>query len=163
MHNKVVHTLARILIALGVVCVRFNYRGVGKSDGAFSDSDGETDDCVAVGEWLRARHPAVPIWLAGFSFGGGIALKAAADLHPARLVLVAPSVTLHGFDALSTSLPTLVIQGAEDEVVSPQAVKAWAKTKAPQAVYLSVPGVGHFFHGALNTLRDRLTESLGIR
>jgi len=160
MHNKVVHTLARTLVALGVACVRFNYRGVGKSEGQFDDGHGETDDCVAVANWIGARLPGVPLWLAGFSFGGGIALRASARTQPARLILIAPSVTLHGFGELATDLPTLVIQGDNDEVVPTDAVQIWLKQKAPQAHFHSLPGVGHFFHGALNRLRDVLVAEL---
>lgn len=160
MHNKVVHTLARTFTALGVACVRFNFRGVGQSEGHFADGVGEADDCVAVANWLSGEHPGLPLWLAGFSFGGGVALRAAAILHPARLVLVAPSVTLHGFGELATDLPTLVVQGEVDEVVLPEAVRAWRQDKAPQADYIGLPGVGHFFHGALGTLKDTLTDAL---
>jgi len=160
MHNKVVHTLARTFTALGVACVRFNFRGVGQSEGRFADGVGEADDCVAVANWLLGAHPGLPLWLAGFSFGGGVALRAAAFLHPERLVLVAPSVTLHGFGESGTDLPTLVVQGEVDEVVPPEAVRAWQEVKAPQADYIGLPGVGHFFHGALGTLKDTLTDAL---
>jgi len=163
MQNKVVHTLARTLTSLGVACLRFNFRGVGKSDGEFANGVGEADDCIAAAGWLVAREPGVPLWLAGFSFGGGVALRAAQCLTPERLILIAPSVSLHGFDELTTNRPTLVIQGEADEVVSPEAVRAWIQRRAPQAEYRSLAGVGHFFHGALNLLRDQLAESLRVR
>jgi len=162
MQNKVVHTLARTLTSLGVACLRFNFRGVGNSDGQFDNGAGEADDCIAAARWLVARVPDVPLWLAGFSFGGGVALRAAAHLQPAQLVLVAPSVTLHGFGELAATVPMLLVQGENDEIVPPEAVRAWQKTNAPQAHYVGLPGVGHFFHGALTDLKTVLSESLGL-
>ncbi len=69
MQNKVVHTLARGFDELGVASVRFNFRGVGASAGNFSHGAGETEDALAVIEWVRSVRPDTPVWLAGFSFG----------------------------------------------------------------------------------------------
>src|SRR3989344_2015888 len=95
MHNKVVTTLARAFEMAGARSVRFNFRGVGRSEGVFGDSVGETEDAIAVLEWVRERRPDDELWLAGFSFGAAIALRAATRFPVARLVTVAPAVHLY--------------------------------------------------------------------
>ena len=69
MHNKVAYTLARTFANAGIPALRFNFRGVGASEGVHDNGDGETDDAVAMAATMRARHPGLPVWLAGFSFG----------------------------------------------------------------------------------------------
>ena len=73
--NKVVHTLARTFQELGAPTIRFNFRGVGRSAGSFANGAGESEDASAVIEWGRARWPGASLWLAGFSFGGAIAIR----------------------------------------------------------------------------------------
>ena len=153
LHNKVVHTLARGFVDLGLRSVRFNFRGVGQSAGSFANGVGETDDLLAVIEWVRTRRPNDRIWLAGFSFGAYVALRAAASAQVAGLVTVAPAVHLYDFGVLELpTCPWLLIQGEADEVVPVEAVRAWlAGLRVPPQV-LFVPGVGHFFHQRLNDL-----------
>ena len=78
MHNKVVTMAARALREVGIDSVRFNFRGVGASQGAFDEGVGETDDLIAVAEWLRTQRPDAALWLAGFSFGPYESLRAPA-------------------------------------------------------------------------------------
>jgi alpha/beta superfamily hydrolase len=92
LQNKVVHTLARTLQELAAPTVRFNFRGVGASEGVHDDGRGEVDDALAVIAWARARWECEPLWLAGFSFGAAVALHACATARPAALVTVAPPV-----------------------------------------------------------------------
>ena len=92
MKNKVVHTLARVFIDVGYVAVRFNFRGVGNSDGEYAEAIGETDDLLAVVKWARERWPVKPLWMAGFSFGAFVALTASTRDEPAGLVTVAVPV-----------------------------------------------------------------------
>lgn len=155
MHNKVVHTLARSFGELGLRSVRFNFRGVGASAGSFNNGQGETEDALAVLSWVRERRPQDEIWLAGFSFGGYVAARAAQRFEVARLVTVAPAV--HLYDLSSMTLPRtpwLVIQGDADEVVSPQAVQEWVRQRQPSATLVLLEGVDHFFHGRLHDLRN---------
>jgi hypothetical protein len=146
--NKVVHTLARTLLALHYVAVRYNYRGVGESEGTFDDGDGETEDAKAALAHARERFGSLPLVLAGFSFGAFIASRVAADESPERVVLVGPAV---GRFAVETVPPdTIVVHGEEDEVVPLADVFAWAR---PQELPIVVfPGCGHFFHGRLPQL-----------
>lgn len=150
--NKVVMTLARTFVQLGYTAVRFNFRGVGASQGAWDEGRGEVDDALAV---IQAyRQPAQPLVLGGFSFGGYVATRAAAQLPPGagaeRLVLVAPAVV--NFDAAPVPAGSLLVHGETDDVVPLQAVLAWAR---PQSLPVTVlPGAGHFFHGQLSVLKQ---------
>jgi uncharacterized protein len=162
MHNKVVHTLARSFGEIGLATVRFNFRGVGSSAGNYAHGVGETEDALAVLNWVRAHRPNDQIWLAGFSFGAYMALRVAAQFPVAQLVLVAPPVHLH--DDLGPppppQVPTLVMQGEQDEVVSAEAVKSWLSSLSTRPAVRLFPGVGHYFHGRLNDLRSAVHEAL---
>ncbi len=153
MDNKVVQTLARAFTQLGYTAVRFNFRGVGASAGAWAHGPGEIDDAMAVVAALRA--PGLPLVLAGFSFGAYVASHAAARLAAGgvaaeRLVLVAPAASR--FDMVPVSPDTLLIHGEADDVVPLAAVFDWAR---PQSLPVTViPGAGHFFHGQLTLLRS---------
>ncbi len=162
MLNKVVHTICRAMNELGLPAVRFNFRGVGASEGSYADGHGEIEDVLAVAAWARAREPELPIWLAGFSFGAGVCARAAAKIRPAQLIAVAPPATRLGPDlsGLMPACPWLVIQGDADEVVSCDAVRAWVAGLSPAPNLVVLPGVDHFFHGRLTLLRQTLLEHL---
>lgn len=162
MHNKVVHTLARSFGELGLATVRFNFRGIGSSAGVYAHGTGEAEDALAVLKWVHAHRPNDQIWLAGFSFGAYIALRVAAQFPVAQLVLVAPPVHLHAELGAPPAprVPTLVLQGEQDEVVSAEAVKDWLNSLSSRPAVRLFPGVGHYFHGRLNDLRAAVEESL---
>ncbi|HEY7904425.1 MAG TPA: alpha/beta hydrolase [Casimicrobiaceae bacterium] len=153
--NKVVQTLAKTFVALGYAAVRFNFRGVGQSAGAFDEGVGETDDALAALAHGRARFGvALPLALAGFSFGTFVQTRVAQSVEFERLVLVAPAVGR--FTIGSVPPETIVIHGEEDDVVPLAEVLAWAR---PQALPLIVfPGCGHFFHGRLVQLQQVVTS-----
>ena len=163
MHNKVVTMAARAMRECGVDTVRFNFRGVGASAGAFDDGDGEAGDLRAVADWVRAQRPDAALWLAGFSFGAYVSLRMASELQPAALVSIAPPVGRSwDFDSIvPPTCPWLVVQGEADEIVSPQAVYAWAAAlpRPPQLVRME--GASHFFHRKLIDLRGAIRH--GIR
>jgi alpha/beta superfamily hydrolase len=161
MDNKVVQTLARGFVQLGGRALRFNFRGVGGSDGAWGEGLGEVDDALAV--IASCRDPAAPWLLAGFSFGAYVAAQACAQLpeadRPRRLVLVAPSTQRQQMPPVSVD--TLVIHGESDEIVPLAATFDWAR---PQSLPVLVfPGVGHFFHGQLGLLKKVLVQELQPR
>jgi hypothetical protein len=159
MQNKVVHTLARGFADLGVASVRFNFRGVGASAGRFANGEGETEDALAVIDWVRSQRPGAPIWLAGFSFGAYVALRAAAQSPLSGLVTVAPAVHLYDFSLLALpQCPWLLIQGEADEVVPAGAVRDWLSGVVPQPRTLFLPDVGHFFHGRLADIKAALRD-----
>jgi alpha/beta superfamily hydrolase len=162
--NKVVYTIARSFHDLGLPTIRFNFRGVGKSQGSYADGLGETDDALAVIAAGRQKWPGAALWLAGFSFGGAVALRAAAQSAPARLVLVAPAVKRVPLNGVSPpACPWLIVHGDADDTVPHQEVLDWAAQQplAPQIALL--PGVGHFFHGELHQLRDAITAFMPLR
>lgn len=156
--NKVVQTLARASVELGLSSVRFNFRGVGGSGGAWDEGRGEVDDALAVIEAFGGLQE--PLVLGGFSFGGYIAAQAAAQLaesaRPRRLVLIAPATSRFTVPAVPES--TLVVHGEADDVVPLSATLDWARPLSlPVTV---VPGAGHFFHGQLTLLKRLLLLAL---
>ncbi len=151
MDNKVVTTVARALVQRGWRVVRFDYRGVRQSAGAWDEGRGEVDDALAV--IAAHRAPGEPLVLGGFSFGGYVAASAAAKLPEGekaqRMVLIAPSTVKH--DAPPVIEDTLLIHGEADDVVPLSASMDWARPQALPVVV--VPGAGHFFHGQLVLLK----------
>ena len=159
--NKVVYTLARAFVELGAPTIRFNFRGVGGSSGSYDEGRGETADALAVIAYGRDRWPDALLWLAGFSFGGAVALRAAPQSQPERLVAVAPGVTRIAMEGVgSPGCPWLVVQGDADEVIEPPAVLEWANRQTSPPVIRVLPGAGHFFHGRLHELRNAVLEFL---
>ena len=150
--NKVAQTLAKTFVALDYASVRLNFRGVGKSEGAFDDGVGETDDALAALAFARSKFPglasASPV-LAGFSFGTFVQTRVAQTVTPERMVLIAPAVSR--FAPAPVPADTIVIHGEEDDIVALGDVLAWAR---PQHLPILVfPGCGHFFHGRLPQLQ----------
>lgn len=152
MDNKVAQTLARAYVQQGWRALRFNFRGVGVSEGTWDDGRGEVDDALAVVAAHRADG--LPLALAGFSFGGYVAAEAAhrlpADAKPASLVLIAPSTQKQQVPPVPEG--TLVVHGEADDVVPLAATLDWARPQALPVVV--VPGAGHFFHGQLTLLKN---------
>ncbi|MCA1714010.1 MAG: alpha/beta fold hydrolase [Gammaproteobacteria bacterium] len=163
LHNKVVTMTARALRELGATTVRFNFRGTGASAGTFEDGDGELEDLRAVAAWVRQQRPGQQLWLAGFSFGAWIALRAAAELQPGMLITIAPPVERSWDFATITppACPWLVIQGEADEVVDPQAVYDWIEQMPSPPQLVRMPDAGHFFHRRLVDLRGAVKA--GVR
>ena len=161
MDNKVVYTVARALQTSGVATLRFNFRGVGASQGTYDEGAGETQDAAAVADFGAARWPHRRLVLAGFSFGAFVALRLALARDTARLITVAPPVGRFDFSELhAPACPWLVVQGDADDVVDPIAVIDWVERQDPMPKLLVVPGVGHYFHGHLAELRDAVIEVL---
>ena len=160
--NKVVQMVTRTFLQLGWASVRFNFRGVGRSEGTWGEGLGEVEDALAVVRAVRGRSEfaALPWALAGFSFGGYVAATVADRLpeadKPRRLVLVGPSTEKQALPKVPAD--TVVLHGEVDDVVPLSATLAWAR---PQSLPVIVfPGVGHFFHGQLTSLRTVLLREL---
>jgi alpha/beta superfamily hydrolase len=137
--------------------VRFNFRGIGGSGGAWDEGRGEIDDALAVARALR--RDGEPFALAGFSFGAYVASQAAAGLAPDELVLVAPAT--QNFTVADVPSGTLVIHGEADEVVPLASALDWARPRSQPV--LVVPGCGHFFHGQLPLLKSLVARHLGLQ
>jgi len=154
--NKVAQTLARTFAGLGYVSVRFNFRGVGKSQGSFDEGAGETDDALAALAFGRrefSQLAQLPPVLAGFSFGTFVQSRVAQSVTPERMVLVAPAVMRFAANLIPPD--TIVIHGEEDDVVALADVFAWARPRELPIVVF--PGCGHFFHGRLPQLQRMVT------
>ena len=162
MHNKVVTITERSMRELGLRTVRFNFRGVGESDGHYDDGYGETDDLFAVVEWVRRTRPDDSLWLGGFSFGSYITTRAALNLDVGQLVSIAPPIDRYAFDSLHhPDCPWLVIQGDEDEVVNVDIVSNWASNLKPPPDLVIMQEADHFFHRRIMDLRGLLKN--GVR
>lgn len=166
MQNKVVTTLSRACRDAGGAVLRFNFRGVGKSQGAYSDGIGETEDMLAAEAWLRHRWPSLPFWLAGFSFGSYVAARGAQILadnerSASHLFLVAPAVHNYDYAGIErTGCPVTVVQGEDDEVVPADQVFRWVQQTPLAPDLIRFPGAGHFFHGCLPQLADVVRSRL---
>ncbi len=160
MRNKVVHMIERAFRDMGVHAVRFNFRGVGESEGSFDNGIGETRDLVTVHQWAQSVLPGHACWLAGFSFGSYVALRGAAEIKPEQFLTVAPPVERFDFSELDApDCPWLVIQGEEDDVVSARAVRDYVDSlpNPPQLVSMKA---GHFFHRRLLDLKGAIKNGI---
>lgn len=166
MLNKVVSTLQRTVRDAGLITLRFNYRGVGKSAGSHDMGTGEVDDAQAAAAWLLARHPGLPLTLLGFSFGGFVAATLGGRLEAqgeavARLFMIAPAVMrIASQDDLPKGGALALIQPETDEVVDPQLVYQWSERLQRPHELLKVAECGHFFHGKLTDLKDLVLPRL---
>jgi len=161
MDNKVVQTLARAFVQSGWDAVRFNFRGVGASAGAWDEGRGEIDDFLAV---LAQQAPQGPIAIAGFSFGAYVASHALKTVWSSRevdrVVLVGTAASRFQVAELPPEAHerALVLHGEQDDTVPLAAVMDWAR---PQALPVTVvPGGGHFFHGQLPLLKTLVVRHL---
>ena len=161
MFNKVVTTLDRGLVELGLSTVRFNFRGIGQTEGAHDEGSGEADDLVAIAEWALAQKPGAALWLAGFSFGSYVTLRASPRLSPAQVILIAPPVGRWEFTGIEwPKCPVLIVQGEDDDVVEPAGVFAWAQAQDPPPTLVRMPDTGHFFHRRLLDLRGAVRNAV---
>ena len=140
MENKIVTTLAKTFAELGFAALRFNFRGVGASSGEFDDGNGEVEDALTVTRYALSEYGDLPLILSGFSFGGYVQARAAQQLPPRQLVLIAPAVTR--YEMPPVPLNTLLVHGELDEVVSLADVMQWARPQRLPIVVL--PGAVHF-------------------
>ncbi len=167
MDNKVVTTIARAFVESGAAAYRFNFRGVGATAGSHDEGRGETEDMLRVIEHARAEHPGLALSLAGFSFGGAVALRASGRTDFARLVLVAPGFRRLGGRGMGAAPDpddpdlgergrhgpenTVVVHGDRDETAPLSDSIAWATPREVPVVV--APGAEHFFHRKLHLLR----------
>lgn len=162
MHNKVVTMAARALRELGASTVRFNFRGTGNSAGTYDEGNGETADLAAVVAWVRRERPGHALWLAGFSFGAYVSLRASDALQPDGLISIAPPAGRWDFESIVLPrCPWLVIQGEADEIVDPEVVYHWLDDSGADAELVRMPDTSHFFHRKLMDLRGALKN--GVR
>ncbi|MGH8505307.1 MAG: alpha/beta hydrolase [Stenotrophobium sp.] len=156
MSNKVVYTLAACATQAGLYALRFNFRGVGRSEGVHDRGRGETEDVLFLVNWMRQRLPQAPLLLAGFSFGAFVSVKAAAAAKPAVQVSVAPPFEKYIDEPVPPrpDCPWLVLHGTADDVVDYAQTQRVLQTFSPPPELVTVDGAGHFFHGQLDVIRN---------
>lgn len=161
MRNKVVYWMARAFSDLGYGVVRFNYRGVGRSEGVSLAGKQESKDVSAVVDWLASQHSECDLWVAGFSYGAYVGLLAGhRDGRVSRLFAVAPPVSRWDFAFMEENTKPLTVVGAtEDELVPFSALKTWARS-VPMCNFRSVEGADHFFHGKMDRMIDALLSGI---
>jgi alpha/beta superfamily hydrolase len=169
MQNKVVQTLAKAFVQNGWRAIRFNFRGVGASEGVYDEGRGELDDLMAViaqsQEQMRGQSGATQgLALAGFSFGAFVtshaAVQTASNGSLEKLVLVGTAASRFQVAPVPAEFhdKTLVVHGEVDDTVPLASVMDWAR---PQSLPVTVvPGVEHFFHGQLPLLRSLVSRHL---
>ncbi|MEY8766541.1 MULTISPECIES: alpha/beta hydrolase [Francisella] len=164
MHNKVVTTLSRAMKTLNIESYRFNYRGVGDSQGEYGEGVGELEDLLSVCKWIKENTSFKKIILCGFSFGGAIAYMGLNKLdNVVGLVTIAPAVDRFDLTKFGepNNIPWLVVQGIDDDTVNPNSVFDFTlKTVKSDLTLVKMNEVGHFFHGKLIQLKDEVEKFL---
>ena len=159
MENKVVTTLTKAFVELGCATLRFNFRGVGESDGRYDNGNGETLDAISATDFMRGEFPDLPLLLAGFSFGAYVQARAAEKLRPQHLVLIAPAVGRFAMPNVPDN--TLLIHGDMDEIVALTELLNWARPQHLPVVVLA--GAEHYFHGRLTQLKQIVLQHFEAR
>jgi len=163
MHNKVVTTVARTVARSCGTSLRFNYRGVGASAGAYDGDRGELEDALAAVQQLRQIcGSAAPVIVAGFSFGGAIAYRVAAESEVDALITVAPAWERIPPASRARPRSWLLLQGDDDEIISSAGVFNWANAHEPPPQIEKFESTGHFFHGRLQQLDDAVAAYISL-
>lgn len=161
MHNKIVTTISRAMKTHGIQSYRFNYRGVGDSQGEYGEGDGELEDLLSVCKWISDNTSVKKILLCGFSFGGAIAYKGLSNLEQTVvLITIAPAVDRFDLTKFAEpKTPWLVVQGIDDDTVNPNSVFDFTLKKVKSDLTLvKMNEVGHFFHGKLIELKNVIED-----
>ena len=160
MTNKVTHMIEKAYRELGLHTIRFNFRGVGESEGEHDNGIGETDDLISIYHWAKELFPDYEFWIAGFSFGSYPALRACSEIKPTQLLTVAPPVERYDYSELEIpQCPWLVIQGEDDDVVTPKAVYDYVSSTDPSPQLVTFKA-GHFFHRRLLDLKGAIKNGI---
>jgi len=168
MHTKAVYQGAKGLTRIGCAVLRFNFRGVGRSAGAFDQGQGEKEDFKAGLDYMAARYPGTKLWAAGFSFGSWVALEVGAtDDRVAALIGVAPPVAtslsghLYTFEhTLASTKPKFFVQGEADEVCPLEGMWAfYARLEEPKELVI-IDGADHLFEGKAQEVGEALEDLL---
>jgi uncharacterized protein len=169
MHTKAVYQGAKGLARIGCAVLRFNFRGVGRSEGTFDSGDGEMADFRAALDYMAARHPAAPLWAAGFSFGAWVALETGAtDDRVKALIGIAPPVvtSVSGMDyrfpnTLTSTKPKFFVQGEADEVCPLEGLWSfYAKLHEPKELVV-IDAADHLFEAKTQEVGEALEDLLG--
>jgi alpha/beta superfamily hydrolase len=164
MHNKVVYRIARTFHEAGFAVLRFNFRGVGLSEGTHDEGRGEEDDLVAAMAFVEERFPVAKLWLSGFSFGSAVMIRVACrDTRAVGLVAVGFPVSKYEFqDLAECKLPKLFVQGSLDQFGSViQLERVFSGLPEPKQLVV-INGADHFFEGHLTELGQAISRFVAI-
>ncbi len=162
MHSKVVQIMERAMRELGAHTIRFNFRGVGQSEGELGGDLGASEDLLAVLDWTREQRPDHKIWLGGYGIGAFISARVAQTRQPEYLISVASPVDRRPYMALERpQCPWLVVHGQDDEEINPDLVTEWADGVEPPVQLIMMEETTHDFHRKLMDLRGVIKN--GIR
>ena len=163
MHTKAVLQVAKAFCRLGCAVLRFNFRGVGVSDGIFTEGVGELDDFRAGLDFMAGRFPGVPLWAAGVSFGSWVAMTAGAgDDRVMTLTGIALPSTLFDFSAVRDATKTKIfIHGERDEICPLRAVKELYAHAAEPKELVVIDAADHLFDGRLSEVAEAIENLLG--
>jgi len=163
MHTKVVYQAAKAFGRIGCAALRFNFRGAGTSEGAFSGGEGELADFRAALDFMRERYPSVPLWAGGMSFGAWVGLAAgAADARVSTLIGIAPPISRYDFDSVAESTKAkFFIQGERDEVCPLKDLREfYARAEEPKELVV-IDAADHLFDGKVSEVADAIEDLLG--
>jgi len=162
MHTKVVYQAAKALARIGCVVLRFNFRGVGLSAGAWDEGRGEMDDYRAALTFMSEAYPDLDIWAAGFSFGSYIAATVGAeDDRVCALIAIAPPVHKYEFASVKLSnKPKFVIHGGHDELISIKLARHFYAQLLEPKEFVEIDRADHLFDGQTAEVGDALAELL---
>lgn len=163
MNNKVVTTLARACKELAIPSLRFNFRGVGESEGVYDAGIGESDDMLTLMHLCQQELPDGQFIFAGFSFGSYVAYRAAAQSNPKLLITIAPPVHHYDYQELAVSCPWMILQGDEDEIVPVSLVMDFANNFVPSLPVYRFAQTSHFFHSQLVALKNQLMHIISAQ
>jgi alpha/beta superfamily hydrolase len=160
MHNKVVFHAAKAAVQLGLPCLRFNFRGVGESEGAYAEGIGERNDARAALDYLETRFPKTPVCVMGFSFGAWVGLAVGAeDSRAIALVGLGVPAGIMDFGFLpDVRKPKLIVQGTRDIYGPHEQVEALFKSLHKPKQLRWVEGADHFFAGHLDDLQTEIAK-----
>ncbi|UCE03926.1 MAG: alpha/beta hydrolase [Candidatus Latescibacterota bacterium] len=158
MHTKALYRAGQALVESGLAVLRFNFRGVGRSAGAFAAGVGELEDARSAYQWLAAHYADRPLLLGGFSFGAWVALRLAAAGGVAQALLaLAPPLELYDFPPpWQGEPPLLLVAGSEDPLCPVAVLEAWGARRGAEVVVL--PHTSHLLVERLNDLQNAVSR-----
>lgn len=167
MNNKIAYTMFQNFVERGFSVLRFNFRGVGRSQGIFDRGEGELSDAAAALDWMQEFNKAAPyVWVGGFSFGSWIGMQLLMRRPEIRgFISVAPPANMYDFSFLAPC-PTsgLILHGSRDDVVPMESVDSFMEKvqiqKGIELDFRPVEGANHFFHGHIDTITQHMHDHL---
>ncbi len=164
MSNKLIYTLYNSFVKMDISCMRFNFRGVGRSEGEFDSGDGELSDTAVALNWLQSKNPGQPIWVCGYSFGAWIAMQLLMRRPEIqRFIAISPPCNMHDFNFLAPCPKSgQVIHGDQDVIVpiddTTNMVTKLNTQKNIKVDYKIIQNADHFYKSHINEVRQHVCQ-----